>query len=106
MQTEINKQEIILVKTAVTAKSFFNRNGPVHRISIHADRMKDAVWDGMLGELLGDTVKRNGEGEPLTLWQVRQGDAILEIELCDYPHPLERGTSIDPYVFMYGMLWN
>ena len=106
MEDFINKQEILLVTNATMPYAFCNKIGQLKGIAKHADRLEEAVWNGMLEELLGDVVARSDTGKPLKLWQVRQGDAILEIELSDQPQALERHLSIDPYVFMYGIVWN
>ncbi|TDH25497.1 hypothetical protein EXU57_12370 [Segetibacter sp. 3557_3] len=102
----ILKQEIVLVTAAFEQTRFYNSNGKNSRKLSKADELEEACWNGMLEVMLGSVVERSASGKRLGLSNVRQGDEIVEVELCDYPIPNERHLSICPYDFVYSIVWN
>lgn len=107
MTKDISKQEILLVTTAFSKKSFCQRNSPERNSSLSAsEQLEEACWNGLLDDLLGDIIERSETGRRLSVWQIRQGEAFIEVELCDYPQALEKHLSINPYIFEPSMNYN
>src|SRR5215212_9660764 len=64
------------------------------------EKLEDACWNGLLGEMLPEVIQKTTEGKKLFLWNVRQCRSFLEIELGESSPVIERENSIDPYLFV------
>jgi hypothetical protein len=103
MKTAPIQQEIVLVmNTTLSNKQWTEKDitggankGPV------TDRMEEACWNGLLDELLPEIIERSPSGKPLYLWQIRMHDAIIDMELSEYPGTIEKELSIDPHLFLH-----
>jgi hypothetical protein len=107
MQTDIIKQEILLVITAFSQKELCEKKGQqgLHHQS-HAEQLEEACCNGLLDELLSGIVEISASGKRLCLWHIQQGKSLLKIELCDYPQIIEKHLSINPYIFLSTVLQN
>jgi hypothetical protein len=107
MKTDIIKQEILLVITAFSKNQLCEKNAPENiRFLSPAEELKTACWNGLSDELLQGIIERLASGKRLCIWQIRQSQSLLQIELCDYPQVIEKYLSIDPYMFLPDMLQN
>jgi hypothetical protein len=70
------------------------------------EQLKAVCWNGLLGELLPEIVEQPGYGNKLFLWEIRQGEASLHIQLSESAVHLDLQYSIDPYLFMTDQLLN
>jgi hypothetical protein len=71
------------------------------------EQLEEACWNGLLDEYLPGIVKKPVSGKKLFLWQIRQCEAFIEIELSDsLPLISENEFSIDPYLFFDTMSFN
>jgi hypothetical protein len=101
MKSEIIQQEILLMATT----TFSNRNWQYKdapkagQMPSNHDKLEEACWNGLLDDLLPEIVEKSSSGKQLYLWQIRRGNAFLEIELCEYPMVIDQYLSIDPYSF-------
>jgi hypothetical protein len=101
MKTEIIQQEILLMATTTFSnRQWQYKDAPQSgkTLSNH-EKLEEACWNGLLDELLPEIVEKSSTGKQLYLWQVRHGNAFLEIELCEYPMVIDHYLSIDPYCF-------
>jgi hypothetical protein len=102
MKTAPIQQEIVLVmNTTLSNKQWTEKDitggankGPA------TDRMEEACWNGLLDELLPEIIERTPSGKPLYLWQIRMHDAIIDMELSEYPGTIDKEFSIDPHLFL------
>jgi hypothetical protein len=108
MKTDIIQQEILLSATS----TFSNRNWQYKetpqagQTASNHEKLEEACWNGLLDELLPGIVEKSPSGKQLYLWQIRRGNAFLEIELCEYPMVIDQYLSIDPYAFASTMNGN
>ena len=107
METNILKQEILLVPSAFSSKQLCEKNASDKcRHLSQAEQLEEACWNGLLDELLGDIIERCASGKRLNLWQIHMGEYLLEVELCNYPQPNVRQLSINPEFFMKTICYN
>ena len=102
METSSTQQEILLM----TGSTFFQQQC-LEKNERDSDRnltqreyMEEACWNGLLQEFLPDVVDKDAEGKSLLLWQIKQCEAFLEIDLCNSPVEADDYYSIDPYLFL------
>ncbi len=88
-------------------KKLWKKNAPESLRHIpQAEQLEEACWNGLMDDLLGDIIERSASGKRLSLWRIRQGESLLEIDLCDYQQPIEKYLSINPRFFMQAIFYN
>src|SRR4051794_6977308 len=70
------------------------------------EQLEATCWNGVLGELLPEIVEQPSYGNKLFLWEIRQGEASLHIQLSEFTVHLDMQDSIDPYLFLTDQLLN
>jgi hypothetical protein len=106
MKTTTIMEEILLV----TNGTFFQRQLDEKEISEGAgylsreEQLEVACWNGLLGELLPEIVAQPGYGRRLFLWQIRQGEASLHLQLSESAMHLDIEYSIDPCLLLTNLL--
>jgi len=71
-----------------------------------SERLEEACWNGVLRELLPEVYLQPGEGRQVFLWQIREGESFLEINLGEVPLPIDKDYSLIPHYFIPAILWN
>ncbi len=102
MAQQSPQQEVLLV----TASGFANRqycekdgSEAAKNIS-QPEKLKEACWNGMLKELLPEIFYLNHPEAKLYLWQMRECEHFLALEMAEKPSEIDYHASIDPYCFM------
>ncbi|HEY6978772.1 MAG TPA: hypothetical protein VH396_20885 [Chitinophagaceae bacterium] len=107
MQTDIVKQEILLIIDTFSKKELCEKNGSQSYChQSFAKQLEEACWNGLLDEMLIGIVQELSSQKRLCLWQIQQSKSFLQIELCNYPHKVEKHLSINPYVFLSTAIQN
>ena len=102
MNHPIVQQELLLRTRSQFALRQFELkqdSGIPNRISAH-DCMRDASWHGYLPALLPEAFRSTEHAEALHLWEIRESDEILSMELGNTPKPVDSITSINPHLFL------
>ena len=103
MERNTTQQEILLLK----GNSFANR--AYHRINEDgkpnnqsaSEQLEEACWNGLIHELMPELYQLAGDNKRLYLWQIREANAFLELDLGEDNSTFkENHFSIDPYAFM------
>ena len=101
METTSTQQEILLITGTKFAEREWAEKITEDKNKLSAtEKLEDACWNGLLGELLPELVQKTTEGKNLFLWNIRQCRSFLEIELSESSPVIERENSIDPYLFV------
>ena len=108
MKKKFMQQEILLMTgTTFSQRQWAEKNGAEQHINLSCkEQMEEACWNGMLQELLPGIIEKSAAGKILYLWEIRQGESFLEIDLCEYPASIDKHYSIDPYTFPQTILYN
>ncbi|MDP4218045.1 MAG: hypothetical protein Q8927_17720 [Bacteroidota bacterium] len=102
------QQEILLLTgTTLAATNLCNMSETEGKEDLTTnERLEEACWNGVLRELLPEVYLQPGEGRNLFLWQIREGESVLEINLGEVPLPIDRAFSIIPHYFIAEILCN
>jgi hypothetical protein len=101
MKTQFIQQEILLITGTKFAEREWAEKLAEDKNKLSAtEKLEDACWNGLLGEMLPEIVQKTVEGKNLFLWNIRQCRSFLEIELSESSPVIERENSIDPYLFV------
>jgi len=104
----IHQEILLLATTSFSKRQGCKKNSPETN-NYHQSQMEhleEICWNGLLAEMLPEVVETSPTGKRLCLWQIRQAEFFLQVELCLYPLPQEKQMSIDPYFFMTTVCYN
>jgi hypothetical protein len=97
-------QEIILVQgTRFTNRQFAekkNQTVHAHNYLANNEQLKEACWNGMMKEMMPEIFVSFPTDASLYLWQMREGEKVLTMEMSEEPSELDFQASIDPYIIM------
>jgi hypothetical protein len=96
-------QEIILVQGSRFANRHFAEQKKTAHSNNHSaqnEQLKDACWNGMLKEMMPELFLPFPENSKLYMWQMREGEGVLAMEMAEEPNELDFQASIDPFIIM------
>jgi hypothetical protein len=104
------QSEIILVNGSTFANRQYaeKNNNPEKKdnyLSKH-ESLKKACWDGMLKEMIPELFFMFTPDTKLYLWQMRECENMMTLEMAEQPVNLDVYASIDPYCFMQVQEYN
>lgn len=93
------QQEILLViNSSLAQRQFCKKNDQDEKNSFSpAEQLEDACWNGQLYDLLPGVIATTENGKRLFVWQMKQENNCLEMELGEFPRQIDYWYSIDPY---------
>ena len=95
METNSTQLEIILLTgTGFSSREWIRKDGTESHGNLN-EQLEEACWNGLLPEMLPEIIDSN-----LLLWQIREGDSYLEIDMGEYPAEKDLYFSIDPHNFL------
>jgi hypothetical protein len=90
--------EILLVTgTTFSAGNWVGKqDDPPGRQLSELERLQEACWNGLVKTLLPEIWVDSPSGGTLYLWEVREAQSVLTLELSEVPLPTEPDHSIRP----------
>ena len=95
------QQEVLLITGSGFASRQYHEkdNTENTRDLSQEERLKEACWNGMLKEILPELFYQTWNAK-LFLWQMREAQHFLALEMSEEPIDIDYYASIDPYCFM------
>ena len=106
MKATFTQQEILLVKTSGYLCREWAEKKDNGEQQPQTEKLEEACWNGLIRELLPEVFDSAAPANKMYLWQVKDGDNLLQLELSEDPIPVERHFSIDPQSFLAVQDWN
>ncbi len=103
MKANSTQMEImILTGTHFSASQAAEKTGDENAKPGRSDKeiLTEACWNGMLGEILPELCEKIPEGKKIYLWDIKEAEAFIELELGEYEEDREKYYSINPYSFI------
>jgi len=97
------QQEIIIIQgTSFANRQYAEKAPPTvnNNYLTQHEKLKEACWNGMLKNIMPELFYMFTPDTKLFLWQMRECEKLLTLEMSEEPTPLDYYTSIDPYCFM------
>jgi hypothetical protein len=96
------QQEIILVSgSSFASRQYIERDMADNQGKQSGEeRFKDACWNGLLKDILPEIFIMSGNAPGMYLWQMREAQYILALEMAELPNQIDYHQSIDPYYFL------
>ena len=102
MKTNSTQQEILLLTGTTFSKREWcekisgNKNNLTEK-----EQLEEACWNGLLPEILPEVYLHTETDKKLFLWQIKQGNSFIDLEMGDIREETEKEFSIDPYSFLH-----
>jgi len=107
MNRQITNQEILLfTRTSFAKRELCERdNSNNNEVINSADQMEKACWSGLVFEMLPGIFNRNDK-KNMYVWQVNQAGEFIHVASGSAPRCPDYVTSINPYFFHPGKVYN
>jgi hypothetical protein len=100
MESKFAKQEILLITgTSFSSQQLCERDDN-HNNNSEKEKLEEACWNGLLSEILPEVFKQPCNTKKLYLWDIKEAQHFIELELSEYPELTDNYFSIDPYSFL------
>lgn len=95
-------QEVVLVtKSGFASRQYAEKtNTGKNNQNNQEEQLKEACWNGMLKDMMPELFFMFTPDTKLYLWQMRECQNMLTLEMSEKPAELDYYASIDPYCFM------
>ncbi len=100
MTRRLNQQEVILITGSRFANRQQQEKDPGQSKSSQEEKFREACWNGLLKEMLPEVFLQTEEPSKLFLWQMREAQFLLALQMAEYPMEVDMLNSIDPYCFL------
>ena len=97
------QQEIILVQgTRFASRQFVEKKKPTlsNNYLANNEQLKEACWNGYLKDAMPELFLPFPTNASMYLWQMREGENVLTMEMAEEPTALDFQASIDPFIIM------
>lgn len=92
---------MVAFNSSFLSKIYFEKcNAGSSEIFIELEKIEEAFWNGLLGEVLPEVFTMNTSDRPLYIWEIREYNSIMEIDMGECPSVKDNYFCIDPYKFM------
>jgi hypothetical protein len=92
---------IILTGTSFSASQFSDKNEAASKPGrTEKEILTEACWNGLLPEILPEIIEQIPAGKKIYLWEIKEADTFIELELGELQEDKDRYFSINPYSFI------
>jgi len=92
---------LFLTGTSFSSRKWQKRDQADKRKNLtDKEQLEEACWNGLLPEIFPEIFRESADLKSLYLWQIKQAQSFLEIEMGESPASKDYYFSIDPYCFL------
>jgi hypothetical protein len=108
MQTEYVQLEVLLMMgTSLVSGNLCRKDhSPEKDNFTDKEKLAEACWNGLLQTILPELCLQPENNGVLYVWQVKEADSFLELELGEIPPTIEKAFSITPHLFFSSLSEN
>lgn len=102
MEAQYTQQEILLFTgTSFTTGAFCETPAEAIHVELtEKEKLEVACWNGLLPSMLPEIFRQFSANKKLYLWEIREGESFIELELGEKYIEFEKRFSLDPYMFL------
>jgi hypothetical protein len=101
MKSNYIQQEILLmIGTSFSIRQWSEKDPTRQNNLTEKEQHEEACWNGLIQEMIPEICEQPGGNKKLFLWQIKEGNSFIELELGEIPEVKDKHFSIDPYSFM------
>lgn len=95
--TSTQQEILLLIGTNFSSRNCCENDDSKQNRLTPAQLLEEACWNGLVQQMLPEICE---ERDKLFLWNTRETNSFIEIELGEVPQEKEKHFSIDPYSFL------
>jgi hypothetical protein len=100
MKRNYIQQEILLITgTTFSTRQYCEKDPGKQTNLTEKEYLEEACWNGLLHEMIPEICEQPEGNKKLYLWQIKEGNSFIELELGEMPEEKDNHFSIDPYSF-------
>jgi len=94
--------EVLLIRgTSFVTEELSRKDDARHNTDLFDnERLEEACWNGMVQTKLPEIFLEVPDGKCLFLWQIKEAESFLVLELGETPSGVDGHSSIVPYLFV------
>ena len=102
MKANSTQMEIlILTGTSFSASQLSDKNEATGKPNLsEKEKLTEACWNGLLPAMLPELCEQIPEGKKIYLWEIKEADAFIDLELGEYLEDKDNYFSVNPYLFI------
>jgi len=102
MKANSTQMEIlILTGTSFSASQLQDKNEAAGKPNLsEKEKLTEACWNGLLPAILPELCGQIPEGKKIFLWEIKEADAFIDLELGEYQEDKDNYFSVNPYMFI------
>jgi hypothetical protein len=108
METNYTQLEVLLMTgTTFTSGNLCKKDDSQNDDHLtEKEQLQEACWNGLIQMMLPEICLRSENGEMLYLWQIKEADSFLELELGEVFASIDAHFSITPQLFFSTQSYN
>ncbi len=96
----VQVEVLLMTGTSYLAGNWIKKDdNPTNRQLSEIEQLQEACWNGLLERMLPEVLIKPSNDGVLFLWDVKEAQSFLELELSEIPMPVDRRQSITPSPF-------
>ena len=100
-QHYIQVEVLLMTGTTFSAGNWVKKDDdPTGRQPSETERLQEACWNGLLKAMLPELWIDPPKGGILYLWEVKEAESFLALELSEVPQPIDPRWSLTPHSFL------
>lgn len=101
MKTDATQMEILLVTgTSFSSRQLIGREHLPDTPKDDKENLESACWNGLLQEMLPEIIPGSHGSNQIFLWEIKEGNKTIELEMGKTPGNPDHLLSIDPYTIL------
>jgi hypothetical protein len=98
---------LLMTGTAFSSAQLCNKEDITNKDHLtEKEQLGEACWNGLIETILPEIYLQPAGKGILYLWEIKEAGSFLEIELGEFPAPIDRRYSITPHSFFSSLLYN
>ncbi len=103
----IQMEVLLLTGTSFLAGNWVCKDANVReRNYSESEQLQEACWNGLVKTMLPEVWIEPPNGGILYLWEVTEGNSVLELEISEIPLPIDPRLSLKPCNFLSFQIYN
>ena len=99
--TSTQMEILILTGTTFSASQLTDKNEGSSRPNLsEKEKLTEACWNGLLPVMLPELCEQIPQGKKIYLWEIKEADTFIELELGELQEDKDKYFSINPYAFV------
>lgn len=100
-QNYVQVEVLLMAGTTFSAGNWVKKDDdPTGRQPSEIERLREACWNGLIKTMLPELWIESPDSGNVYLWEVKEAESFLTLELSEVPLPIDPRWSLTPHSFL------